>query len=48
MSAPELTMVARNATLPDLVEVLRTQHAAKLDVVIHHLVGNVVDSGVES
>jgi hypothetical protein len=26
-------MTARNATLPDLVEVLRTQHAAKLDVV---------------
>jgi hypothetical protein len=33
VSAPALTMAARNATLPDLVEVLRTQHAAKLDVV---------------
>ena len=30
---PGLALTARHATLPDLVEILRGQHAAKLDVV---------------
>jgi hypothetical protein len=33
VSAPEMAMSARNATLSDLVALLRSQHAAKLDVV---------------
>lgn len=33
MTISDITMTARNATLNDLVEVLRGQHAAKLDVV---------------
>jgi hypothetical protein len=33
VSAPEMAMSARNATLSDLVALLRSQHTAKLDVV---------------
>ncbi len=33
MSSSEIVSTARNATLPDLVALLRSQHAAKLDVV---------------
>lgn len=52
MSTPETTdtTTARNATLPDLVEVLRSQHAAKLDVVapardLHAYGGNLLVRG---
>jgi hypothetical protein len=45
-----MAMTARNATLPDLVEVLRMQHAAKLDVVapardLHVTGGNLLVRG---